>query len=162
MSRNPFEPPQANVLGARPAQAALVVPHVAELLCSPAQFFLAAFIGGPVAGAWLAMINHDALEQPDEGRQLLIWSFLAIVIISTCAYFVPWWVPMVILPPVCGLAIGAAAESRFGAIVRNHLAAGGVLVSWWRVVGIALLNLAIIFTVGYFILPITYSLLGQP
>ncbi len=148
MTHNPYEPPKANVYAADAAVAAPAVPDAAEILCTPNQLFLAAFIGGPLAAAWIAATNYDAIGQHDEGRRVIGWSILAVAILIGIGTFLPERIPGVVLPLAYGFGIRAAAEHKFGAIVKDHKAAGGLLMYWWRVIGTALLVAAIIFAIA--------------
>ena len=149
MARNPFEPPKANTALSRVAVPAAVTPNAGELLCSPAQLCVASLLGGPLAGAWLARANYNAIGQHDEGFIMVGWSVVALIPVVGIVILLPGPIPWIILPPVFGLGIRALAETKFGAIVRQHRADGGLLIPWPQVIGIALLNLAISFALFY-------------
>src|SRR5262245_30292100 len=149
MSRNPYEPPKANTSGVPAAAGAMEAPHPNELLYSPAQIFLAAFLGGPSAGAWAGMTNYQAVNQPDEGRAIFGWSIVVLVALLAVSFVLPAQIPVFVVWLGASFGIRAVAEMKFGAVVKQHRAAGGELVSWGRVVGIAVLFAAITFSLFY-------------
>jgi len=71
-----------------------------------------------------------------------------LIVTLVVSYFLPDRVPDIVLPVVIGVAIRTAADYRFGPVVKQHRAAGGVIASWWRVVGIGVLGLIAMFAVG--------------
>ena len=149
MSQNPYQPPRARNLRQEAAVPTAVTPDAGELLCSPAQLCVASLLGGPLAGAWLARANYNAIGQPDEGFVMVGWSVVALIPVVGIVILLPGPIPWIVLPPVFGLGIRALAETKFGAIVRQHRADGGLLIPWPQIIGIALLNLAISFALFY-------------
>jgi hypothetical protein len=149
MAQNPYQPPKAKSLLPDAAVPAAITPDAGELLCSPVQLLAAGILGGPLAGAWLARTNYNAIGQPDEGFIVVGWSLAALIPVVGIMILLPGPIPWIVLPPVFGLAIRALAEMKFGAIVRQHRAEGGLLISWPLVIGTALLNLAISVTLFY-------------
>lgn len=147
VTRNPYEPPKANVVAADAESA--VAPQPAELLVSANQLAVAAFVGGFAAAAWLAMTNYNAMGQPVEGRRMFLWSILALFVVMGIGFALPEQIPGVVFPIAYAFAVRALAEQKFGAMVKTHRDAGGLLVSWWRVVGIALLTAIIIFGIAF-------------
>src|SRR6185503_8161228 len=133
MSQNPYQPPRARNLRPDAAVPAAVTPDAGEMLCSPAQLFVASLLGGPLAGAWLARANYNAIGQPDEGFVMVGWSVVALIPVVGIVILLPGLIPWIILPPAVGLGIRALAETKFGAIVRQHRADGGLLIPWPRI-----------------------------
>lgn len=143
MAQNPYEPPKSRILRPDAVAPAAVTPDAGELLCSPSQLFVASLLGGPLAGAWLARANYNAIGQSDEGFIMVGWSLVALIPVVGIVILLPGLIPWIILPPVCGLGVRALAEMKFGAMVRRHRSDGGLLIPWPQIIGIALLNLAI-------------------
>jgi hypothetical protein len=143
MANNPYAPPKAEVEA--PGSSLLAGdPNLAELMFSPAQIFVACLLGGPIAAAWIAASNYKAIGQPDDGRRMIGWSVLACLLLLVITTFLPHRFPPIVLPIAYSVAIRAFAEVKFGAVVKRHRAAGGLIGSWWRVIIIALLGLVIL------------------
>ncbi len=137
MEHNPYAPPKADVVPRVSLDGGLPVPG--ELLYSPNQIGVAAFLGLPIGAAWLAARNFRAMGQDEEvGRTWGAGIFLTLVI-GAISFVLPDRFPNVVLPIAYTLALRALAEWKFKRVVDAHLAAGGSLVSWWRVVGIGIL-----------------------
>ena len=138
MAHNPYAPPKADVV-ARGVASVGGVPTPGELLFSPNQIGLAAFLGTPIGAAWLAARNFRAIGQDEEvGRTWGAGIFLTLVI-GGISFVLPDRVPHSVLPLAYTLVLRAIAELKFRGVVDAHLSAGGTLVSWWRVVGIGIL-----------------------
>jgi len=149
VSRNPYEPPKAPIASREAEGLSGDAPDVGELLCSPAQLAVAGFIGGPAAAGWLAMSNYSAIGLPDDGRSVFSWSLVAVLVVVGIAMLLPDGFPNIVMPVVYAITIRHVADQRFGAMVKAHRAAGGELISWWKVVGVALLVALIVFAVAY-------------
>jgi hypothetical protein len=136
MSHNPYTPPTAHVddLAGSASAAGASGP-----LYSPRQLAIAAFLGSPLAAAWFAAANFKALAQPIKARQTLYWGVGLLVVVTIVSFLLPDGVPNSVLPIAYSIGVYTAAKQRFEETVRLHLAAGGKLGSWWRVVGVSLL-----------------------
>jgi hypothetical protein len=153
MTRNPYEPPNAPISDSQPLD---VAPHggvgTLTLFTTP-QIFLASFLGSPLAAAWFAVANFRALGKPEQARQTLVRSVIATMLVLALASVLPEGTPNILLPLVYSFAIRAMADAQFGAVLREHAAAGGKKGSWWLVVGVSfaicLVLLALIFGVIY-------------
>lgn len=141
MERNPYAPPKANVADA--AADAAVTP-VSGGLYTPGQHFVAAFIGSPIAAAWLAAANYRALGRDQDARGIILWGLVATAVVFALAMVLPDRFPNVVLPLTYCLVVRYLAKIRFGALVDAHRAAHGKIQSWWGVVGVGLLSLIII------------------
>jgi len=148
VNHNPYAPPQSSVDAAADKvldPAALPGP---EFLYSPRQIALAAFLGSPMASAWLTASNFRALAQPLKASRTILVGIAATIVVLCIAFVLPDNAPNLALPIAVSFAVKVIAEGRFGAIVKNHVRAGGSLRSWWRVVGIGLLFALIILAIA--------------
>ena len=141
MEHNPYAPPKANVADA--AADAAVAPVSGELY-TPGQHFVAAFIGSPIAAAWLAAANYRALGRGQDARRIILWGMFATAVVFALAMVLPDGFPNMALPLAYCLGVRSLAQTRFGALVDAHRAAGGKIESWWRAVGVGLASLIII------------------
>jgi hypothetical protein len=130
VENNPYLPPKASV------------EDRSEPLYSSRQIGLAAFLGGPVSAGWLARSNYRSMGEADAGHRIFLWSFAACAVFLVGGYFLPERFPRTIATLICALAIRSAAEGKFGDLVKKHREAGGLIASWWKVVGIGLLGMA--------------------
>jgi len=127
-------------------------------LYSPMQISIAAFIGSPVAACWCFAQNYKQLGKPETALKWLIWgcglSFVAIFIL--CLLPLSKNFPHYIIPLAYSIGLREVANRIHGDTVKQHILAGGRLVSWWMVAGIRLLFLvavcAILFTGLYFLM----------
>ncbi|HWC60090.1 MAG TPA: hypothetical protein VHC44_10395 [Verrucomicrobiae bacterium] len=109
------------------------------LLYSPRQICVATLIGSPVAACWCFAQNFRQLAQPEVAKKWLLWgcgsSFLALLVL--CALPLTRGVPNYVIPIAYSIAFREVAKRIHGDIVRQHISAGGRLVSWWYVIGIS-------------------------
>jgi hypothetical protein len=108
-------------------------------LYSPRQLAIAAFIGSPLAAGWFAAANFKALAQPIKAKQTMYLAVGALVVSTLVSFLLPDVVPNAVLPIAYSAGVYAAAKPFFNETVRLHLASGGKLGSWWRIVGVSLL-----------------------
>ena len=147
MSENPYAPPKAGVTDTK--SAAREVSRVA-LLYTPNQIAVATFLGTVLAGGWMVASNYRAMGLEDDSRVAIGWSIIGFVVLAALLMLLPaLTVGMTIITAaVCTIALRALAEAQFGAIVEKHLADGGTQYNWWRVVGLGILCLAMLFAVA--------------
>jgi len=137
MEHNPYAPPKAPVDDNAAAEAGIEVPT--ERLYSPGQTALAAFLGGPFAGAWFIAANLRALGRGGQALPALIIGFVSTAALFSLAIVLPEDTPtFAFTVGVCGAAAGIT-HVMFSRDIERHERAGGDLGSWWRVVGISLL-----------------------
>jgi len=147
MDQNPYAPPKTRVSDLAPGDGRPVASEVP--LYSPNQIAVATFLASALAGAWLMAANFRATGQPHKTRNSW-WIGLAVTLATFAVGFVlPDKFPNVVLPLGVAFGIRALAERHFTVILAEHEKAGGELRSWWRVIGICLLVLAILFGVGF-------------
>ena len=146
MSDNPYAPPKARV-GEPVARGLTEAPPEARLYSS-LQIAAATFIGSPLIGGWLIAANHKTLARPEQANQAIILSVVVTLALIGLGIVLPERFPRVALSVAGAVGFRAWAETRFSIVLEKHRAAGGSLFSWWRVVGLALLAAAIVFTVA--------------
>jgi hypothetical protein len=159
MENNPYAPPKAPV-----SDFAVVdgpVTRAALPLYSPTQIAVATFISTVIAGAWLAASDYKAIGQPLKARRTLWWGAGATIVTLLLALVVPDSVPSLFPPLLIAAIVRAVAEKQLGDIHQAHLKAGGAQRSWWRVVGVALLVLAVIFMVSVLAATIYFLATGK-
>jgi hypothetical protein len=147
MAENPYAPPKAGVADAK--SVAVEVPRVA-LLYTVNQIATATFLGTVLAGGWMMAANYRAMGLEDKSRVTIGWSIGGFIVLAAMLMLVPeLTVGMTIITAVvCAIGFRAWAETRFGKTVEKHLADGGTEYNWWRVVGLGLLCLAMLFAVA--------------
>jgi hypothetical protein len=160
MEQNPYAPPKAPVSDVTTGDGRPVASEVP--LYSPNQVGVAAFLASAFAGAWLMAANFRALGQPVKARNAL-WAGLGATILTIALGFIlPDKFPNVVLPLGVTFAIRAMAERYFTAELKEHLDAGGEQRSWWRVVGISLLIVTVLFGVALLGVFGYYLVVGVP
>ena len=119
-------------------------PTTSDALYSPGQMFFGAFLGGPLAAAWLMSRNYQVLNRAERAKQTLWLGVLVTVLVLMVAFMMPPQVPNAIWPILYSLGIYSYAAHQFGEITRQHYAAGGPKPSSWRVVVAGLVSVAIL------------------
>ena len=125
-------------------------------LYSPQQVAGAAFLGTPIAAAWLFARNFSALGDERASRRALVWGVVGTVAIVVLGSILPARFPAPVLPIAYTMALRELAKLVHGAAFAAHVAAGGQRQSNWRVLGIGLAGLVAVlpFAVGLaFVLP---------
>ncbi len=149
MDPNPYAPPKSNVeLTTSGSQTTLP----ASRLYSQAQIAVGTFLGSPLAAGWFMARNHRELGQDELATQAMWWGVAGAIVMMIIAFLLPENFPNSILPIAFTIAVHRLADSRFGGVIREHRAAGGPLFSWWRVVGISLVCVAILVGVVFSVL----------
>jgi hypothetical protein len=144
MERNPYAPPKTELTEAAADGSSLPGFPVESKPFTPRQHFVAAFLGAPIAAAWLAAHNYRALARPHDARQVVTWGILATLVVFGIAVVLPEDFPNAVLPLAYCVVVLTLAKQRFGDLVDAHRAAGGEIGSWWRVVGIGFLSLLVV------------------
>lgn len=116
-------------------------------LYSVGQITLAAFLGSLFAAVWLAAANFKSIGQPIKAHRTLWWGAVINACILGVAFILPEKFPHSFIPLAIILVARGQAIRYFENILRDYEKAGGELRSWWRVVGISLLILAIEFLI---------------
>lgn len=141
MDPNPYAPPKSNVeLTTSGSQTTLP----ASRLYSQVQIAVGTFLGSPLAGGWFLSRNHRELGQEPLAKQAMWIGIGGAIVMMIIAFLLPDNFPNSVLPIACAAGFHALTEKRLGGVIKEHRAAGGSLFSWWRVVGISLLCVAIL------------------
>ena len=144
MDRNPYAPPRSNV-ELTPSGSQTTLP--ASRLYSQKQIAVATFLGSPLAGGWFMATNYRELGQEALATQAVWWGIAGAFVMMFIAFLLPDSFPNSVLPIACAVGMHSLAESKLGGPIKEHLAAGGPLFSWWRVVGVSLLCALILIAV---------------
>jgi hypothetical protein len=134
---NPYSPPRAVV--ADESAGAVREGAYAENLYSVNQIAFAGFLGGAMAAAWLASNNYRAMQSAALVTRTRIIGALVTAGVLILAVVLPEDVPSVVFTVAIAAGAYSYAQGRFRKIVEGHVASGGEIHSWWRVVGISLL-----------------------
>lgn len=154
MANNPYAPPRAAV-----ADAVAEVPSelpIETRVYSVNQIATATFLASAIAGGWLIATNFKAMGLQDQARQAIGWGILGTILIIGAAILLPDKVPNFVVPLATAIGLRAWADTRFGKLLAQHRAAGGSQFSWWRVVGLILLFVAIVFAVAFAVVMLLY------
>jgi hypothetical protein len=114
-------------------------------LYSPLQVAGASLLGGPIAACWLLAENYAELGNPDARRKALIWGVAGTIAILASAFALPQGFPSSILPTAYSFGLYQVAKTFQGPEIDARLAAGQRKQSVWRVIGIGLVSLVLIF-----------------
>jgi len=142
MEPNPFAPPSELAdLGTQPVTSG---DSRGVKVYVPNHVGLAAFLGSPLAGAWILGANYAALGRPAERTKALVVGFIATVALLVLSLALPENIPNSILPIAYTFALREYAKRVQGKDVERVLAGGGAKHSGWRAAGIGLLCLAVL------------------
>jgi len=108
------------------------------------QITLAAFLGSPLPGFWMASRNLRMLGKPDESRQSLGWGLGLTLLNLVLAFVAPESVPGVAISLPFVVVTRMLAERWLKPAIIQHRLDGGQFASWWIAVGCGLLSLVII------------------
>ena len=106
------------------------------------QITLATFLGGPLAGCWLLALNYRLFQQRANAWIASVAGIPGTIAVVAISLVLPTWFPNIVLPVVYTLFMRGLADSLQGTMLEEH---GGPPGSWWIVVGISLLCVALLF-----------------
>jgi hypothetical protein len=109
------------------------------------QIAVATFLGGPLAGCWLLALNYRLFKQSGNALFSIVGGMLATIAVLAVSLVLPPWLPKIVLPVAYSLAMRGLAQSLQGSSLDEHIRNGGRVGSWWIVVGISVLCIAIMF-----------------
>ncbi|HVR21186.1 MAG TPA: hypothetical protein VMS65_15845, partial [Polyangiaceae bacterium] len=141
METNPFEPPSE--LADQAVQPVTSGDSRGVKVYVPNHVGLAAFLGSPLAGAWILGANYAALGRSADRTKALVVGFIATVALFAIAVVLPEGTPN-FLPIVYTLALREYAKRVQGKDIDRVLATGGAKYSAWRAAGIGLLYLTVL------------------
>ncbi len=116
---------------------------------TPWQITVAAILGGPLAGGYLASRDHALFGSQGRARATLAVSALLLCGLLYVGHLLP---PQASGTPIAvGVAFGYRwyAGVTFDGEIAQRRAAGWLAYSWWRVIGISLLVMAAMFLLVY-------------
>ncbi len=126
----------------------MVPPEAQELrLYSLNQITLAAFLGSPFPGLWLAARNLEALGRRGMYRRCLWWGAGLTLANLALAFVVPEEVPGILVSVPFIIAARLMANHWMGPDLAAHRAAGGAQGSWWMTVLVGVLGLLAVLAV---------------
>src|SRR6267142_2622566 len=118
-------------------------PQPGYRLYTVGQITLAAFLGTPFPGFWLASRNFKELGQQKEARRSLMWGIGLTLGGFVLAYFLPERFPALIISLPFIMITRSMAQLWFGQKLAAHVAAGGRIGSWWTCVFISIISLVL-------------------
>jgi hypothetical protein len=118
------------------------------------QITLAAFLGSPLPGFWLASRNFKALRRTRESTQSLLWGTVLTLAGFLIAICLPERFPALAISLPFVYATRSMAKQWFREDLTAHIVAGGRIGSWWISVlaGIAALVLILAVVIGVVLL----------
>ena len=109
---------------------------------------IATFLGGPLAAGYLIRENYLSLNKPDEGKNALMISIVATVLLFSGIFMIPEnimdKVPSQILPIIYTAIIYYIVDLKQGEILQAHEDNGNEFFSGWKAAGVGLVSLLII------------------
>jgi hypothetical protein len=114
------------------------------------QITLAAFLGSPLPGFWLASRNFKALGRKKESTQSLIWGTGLTLACFVIAILLPENFPALVISLPFVFATRSMAKRWFGQDLTAHVSSGGRIGSWWIsiFVGVGVLALILAVCIG--------------
>ena len=103
---------------------------------TPEQIYVASCLGSPLAAAWLMVRNHQALQQPQQGRQAVWVGLTATLVVLAIALMLPPSMPVVVWPFLYSIGSYVYARKVLGADLARALGTVGQRGAWWRVIAI--------------------------
>lgn len=147
MEQNPYAPPKTPVSDVAAGDGRPSAPDAP--LYTPNQVATATFLASAIAGGWLMAANFRAIGQPFKARNS-VWIGIGVTLATIAlGFLLPDRFPNVVLPIGVAFGIRALAERHFAALLAGLTGDGGEVRSWWRVVGISLLVIAILFMAAF-------------
>ena len=125
--------------------APVAPPEVQELrLYSLNQITLAAFLGSPFPGFWLADRNLDAMGRWRMYRRCLWWGVGLTLLNLVLAFLVPEQIPGPVVSVPFIVVTRLMANHWFGPDLAAHRAAGGAQGSWWVTILVGVIGLLVV------------------
>ena len=139
----------------------LVPPDLPGLrLYSLNQITLAAFLGSPFPGLWLAARNLDDLGRRGMYRRCLWWGVGLTLFNVALAFVLPEWVPGLVVSLPLVLVTRLMANHWIGPDLAAHRAAGGAQGSWWVTILVGVVGFLVVFAL--ILLPVAVTDIVSP
>ena len=135
MDANLYSPPRSHV--------ADFAPSGSMSLYSPRQIYTAAFLSGPLAGAWFLSRNFHLLSRDSDCRRTLIIGVVVTVALFPLLFVLPKNMPHVVIPIAYSYPFYYFAQRRFAADADRGIGFLKGWQSWLKVIGISLVWLAL-------------------
>ena len=133
-------------------------PASKTLIYSPRQIFAAAFLGGPLAGAWVLSRNYARETHYRQRRLALAVGVVATLAILPIAFYVSDKLPHYIGPLLIGFCFYYFAAPRFVESTEPPVAFYRGWRTWLKILVVVICSIAIMFVL-MFALYIIYGLL---
>jgi hypothetical protein len=115
------------------------------------QITVAAFLGGPLAAFCFLALNYRLFQQSRNALLSIVAGILGTIAILAIAVILPPWFPNIVLPIAYTLGLRGLADILQGALLDEHARNGGRIGSWWVVIGISVLGIAILVVLVFFL-----------
>jgi len=111
----------------------------------------ATFLGGPLAAGYLIRENYLQLNEPDKGKQVLIYSIIASFLLFGGIFLIPEnlidKIPKILIPAIYTGLISLYVEHIQGDVLNAHKTLGNTFQSIWKSIVIGIISLIIISTI---------------
>jgi hypothetical protein len=115
------------------------------------MLWVASYLGGPLAAGYVIATNFRAFGQFGRAKNTWIWTVVATIVIFSGIFTIPEKVldaiPNMAIPLLYTLAAYFLMHHFQDLSIGTHLASGGRVFSWWRVILIGLTGSVITFAV---------------
>jgi hypothetical protein len=115
--------------------------HSAGKFYSARQIYVAAFVGGPPAAAWLMSRNFVFLSDQPRASRFLWLGLGATIVAIAVAYSLPDSIPRFIWPLTYSGLIYQYARRLFESLYYRQNSEACAVGSWWLVVAVSLLGM---------------------
>lgn len=107
--------------------------------------WIGTFLGGPLVAGYLISENFKAFDEFDKAKRTWIYAIIATIVIFGGVFLIPENVkiPNQIIPLIYTGIASYLFQHFQGENVTSHINSGGQLHSWWRVIGVGVIGLAI-------------------
>jgi hypothetical protein len=139
MDDNLYAPPRAHV--------ADVAPRESIGLYSPRQIYTAAFLSGPLAGAWFLSRNFRLLAKNSPSRNALLIGILVTVGLFPLLLVLPKNMPRIVIPIAYSYPLYLFAQRRFSVQTDSRIEFLKGWRVWLKVIGVSLAWLALSFVI---------------
>ena len=112
---------------------------------------IAAFLGGPLIAGYLIAENYKALNETHKVKVTWLITAISTAVIFIIAISIPASskFPSILLPLVYSWIAFYLAQQYQGAKIDGYIDAGGRWHSWWRIIGVSLIGLAVTFILAF-------------